>query len=69
MTLHILTLLLVLVVVVQFEADQSDLLFCLVALGTTDPDVAVVGEKICVARLLHHFLLDGIHDVGGHIIS
>ncbi len=52
-----------------YEADQSDPLLCLVTLVPTDPDVAVLVENRVVALLLHHFILDGFHDVEGHTIS
>ena len=58
-TLHVLTRLLVHVAVVLDEAYQSDLLLCLVTLVPTDPDVAVLGEELVAARLLHHFFLMG----------
>ena len=44
-------------------------MLCLVTLVPTDPDVAVLGEELVVALLLHHFLIDGIHNVGGHHMS
>ena len=53
-TLHILH-----AAVVQYEADQSDPLLCLVTLVPTDPDVAVLVENRYVALLLRHFVLDG----------
>ena len=58
-TLHVLTLLLVHVAVVLDEAYQSDIILCLVTLVPTDPDVAVLGEELFVARLLHNFFLMG----------
>ena len=58
-TLHVLTRLLVHVAAVLDEAYQSHLLICLVALVPADPDVAVLGEELLLARLLHHFFLMG----------
>ena len=58
-TLRVLTLLFFHVVVVLEEAYQSDLIICLVTLVPTDPDVAVLGEELFVARLLHNFCLLG----------
>jgi hypothetical protein len=57
------------VAAVQDEEDQSDPLLCLVTLVPTDPDVAVLVQNRCVALLLHHFIVDGFHNVEGHTIS
>jgi len=48
-TLRVLTLLLVYVVAVQDEADQSNPILCLVTLVPTDQDVAVLGEELLLS--------------------
>ena len=54
------------VVLFREEADQSDLTLCVVTLVPTDPGVGPLGEEFWILRLIHHLLLAGIHDVGGH---